>query len=148
MFEENKPFKYVWQKEKDTGFLFIRTIGLIRGNDAHEYIANYMRDVPRGEAGFMLCDNREATGNSGEARRIFAKEWDAGEVYMAVFGTPSYYLPIVNLFHAGLKVLRPGTTGRSFTGEAEARAWLAEQRNAYLERRGKTAKIGSSSPSA
>jgi len=132
---EESTFKHEWRFEEDTGFIVARTNGIITGPDAVSYIARYKNDVPAGEAGFMLCDNRKATGNSSEARKIFANDWDPGEVYMAVYGSPFSYHGLVNLFMAGLKLVRPLITGKSFATEAEARAWLTDQRNAYRARR-------------
>ncbi|HVJ90041.1 MAG TPA: hypothetical protein VM580_09565 [Labilithrix sp.] len=137
MTAEESTFKHEWEFEQDTGFIVARTNGVIAGPDAVKYIELYKRDVPPGEAGFMLCDNRNATGNSPEARKIFAKEWDPGEVYLAVFGSSFSYHALTNLFLAGLKLMRPLITGKSFGSESEARAWLTEQRNAYRARRAK-----------
>ena len=133
-----KTFKHQWRYEQDTGFIVARTNGIIDESDAAEYAALYARDVPPGEAGFMLCDNRSSTGLTPGARKRFARDWNPTELYLVGFGQSFAVRVILNTFMQGLALIRPQYSVTMVADEEGARAWLTEKRRAYLARKAKT----------
>jgi hypothetical protein len=127
-------FKHEWRLEEDTGFIYAVTNGKIDEADALEFVRLFERDIPPGTAGFMLGDNRNATALTADARRVFAKHWNPGEMYIASFGQSFTYRMILNLLLKVLPLVRPNFTAALFADEAEARAWLTERRRAYFAR--------------
>jgi hypothetical protein len=135
--ENTTPFRHEWRYEEDTGFIFARTNGTTDESDAVRYIELYARDVPAGEPGFMLCDNRNATDLTAGARKRYAKEWHPTQVYLAGYGQSFASRVVFNALMQGLALLRPQYCVTMVATEEEARAWLTDKRRAYLAQKAK-----------
>ncbi|HVJ90114.1 MAG TPA: hypothetical protein VM580_09950 [Labilithrix sp.] len=91
----------------------------------------------RGEPLFILADNRNTTGGTPKARKMIASEakTDTGQIYVAVLYASFAARTLGNVLMRALSLVQGGIVGRVEAEEAPARAWLTEQRRAYLARK-------------
>ncbi|HVJ90677.1 MAG TPA: hypothetical protein VM580_12800 [Labilithrix sp.] len=126
-------FKHDWQYDPETGIIRVVPNGPISATDAGELMRLRHRDVPNGEAAFFMSDNRNVE-LTAEARKVLATEWEIGETYYAGWGAAFAQRSMLNLFMKALSLKYP-IKANMFAEETAARAWLLEQRRAYLARK-------------
>jgi len=129
-----RTFKHEWRMEPDTGFIYAVIHGTMDEADALEFVARFDKDIPPGEPCFMIADDTNATNMTAGARRVFAKQWKPGDVYLAAFGPSFAYRAVLNLFLKGMPFVMPQFTGIVVANETEARLWLSERKRTYRPR--------------
>ena len=105
-----------------------------------EELTRFMTEK-RGEPAFVLVDARHLTGITSEARRAFggsgveARKMAESPSYISAFGGSLVYRTLSNLLIKAVMLMSPHTVMRLDADEAASRAWLNEQRRAYLARK-------------
>ena len=125
----------VW-REPDTGFIGIAHNGLLDGKDAEALIKvllEYTSQLPPGEASFILADHRNATGMTGEARKVFTSSGTTSDTsYLAIYGMSFAFGIVFKLLMKAFALVSPiKLVASAVTDEAEARVWLTEQQRRY-----------------
>ena len=125
--------------EPDTGFIGVVQVGTLDGAHATsmvEHLAEYAKRS--GGATFVIGDDRRAMGLTREARSVFvSSDVVRSECHVALFGASFAFRAVVNLFVKALTLTGSKFVIHAEADEAKARAWLAEQRRAYLARSAK-----------
>ena len=125
--------------EPDTRFVRFTHRGTITEADVIEMTAFFL-EKSAGDPTFLLADNTKAMGYTAEARRAFKEsQMMTLGVYLGVFGSPMAVRVMMNLMVKAM-VLIPGINlfVHATADEPAARAWLTEERRAYLARKAKT----------
>ena len=125
--------------EPDTGFTFFVHVGTIDGAEAAEMNVQFAElSKSSGEPIFLLADDRKATGINGEARRMLLEsEAVRNDFHVGLFGLSFALSAVIKLFSKALAVQGYNYVLNAVEDEVTARAWLTEQRRAYLARRAK-----------
>ena len=123
-----------------TGLLHTRVRGELSGPDAAALIDFAIERNPLGEPLLVIADFQNATGFTREARRVLGNgRLVSHELYGALVGGSFAFRAILNLVLKALSLATTATfVAASFADEAEARAWLTEQRRGRLARDGST----------
>ncbi|HVJ93831.1 MAG TPA: hypothetical protein VM580_28775 [Labilithrix sp.] len=133
--------------EEETGFVCFVHNGTLNEHELEELgeFVNSCRARVPGEALFLLADDRKATGVSHDARKSIATSpsFHVGTTYVGIFGASFALRVVLNLFFKAIALSSsPSATMFAADDEAEARAWLAQQKRAYY------AKLGGSASSS
>jgi hypothetical protein len=147
MIYETKSGPLELRFEEVTGFVFlVYPPGQIEADSAAIVIEALTRRLAEtGEPTFVLVDGRRLTGISSEARKVFggsahdAPKSTRTQSYVSAFGGTVVYRTLSNLvIKAAAMLISTQTVMRLDADEAGSRAWLTEQRRAYLARNART----------
>ena len=122
----------IW-READTGLICLSHVGLMTEPEVAVHVDFLLTHQKPSEPGFLLADNRRATGITREGRALLAtgRVRTEFEGYVAQFGAPLGVRALVSLMFKAMQVAVPIKIKLSiFATEAEARAWLIERRRA------------------
>jgi hypothetical protein len=126
--------------EPDTGFVRIINGGTTEEAEAIaivDALIKYANIGSTDKAVFVLADVRKLVPTGPKVRRVYATHLPEREMYVVLFGAPfamriAYNTLLVTALQMFTK--RPFVT-EAVADEATARAWLTEQRRAYLARK-------------
>ncbi|HVJ88756.1 MAG TPA: hypothetical protein VM580_03065 [Labilithrix sp.] len=129
----------IW-REPDTGFVHFVHDGMFDEEAAATFLdvmMRYVSDLPPGEPAFLITDNRRATGFTSKARKVLASaNGMPNNSCVAVFGVSFIFAAALKLLTKTFALVATTKIHVSvFAGEAEARAWLAEQQLLYGTRK-------------
>jgi hypothetical protein len=128
--------------EEESKFICFAHVGELTEADAVticDAIGQFANKVPADQPTFILADNRKAGSVTKEARQVIVERTKGGvmhdEAYVALYGGSFASRIFINML---MKVMSLATTKmvvHNLATQAEARAWLNDQRTALLSRR-------------
>ena len=138
MIDKTKVGEHELWFEPEFGLTHIVYRGMLNEVEVIEMEAVTAKWQKTTEPSFYLIDNRSSTGITREGRKAIAKTSGArsGEVFCAIFGAAFALRVLLNLMFKAMELTSSKTATRFTVDEAEARAWLAERKRAYLARTG------------
>ena len=124
--------------EEDMGFVHLILGGRADEEQATAIVDTLSRYADLGSSDsvlFILCNMRNAQPSTTKARHVFATRYPRCAMYVAVYGASLVLRATYKLLVTSFSL----TSSRKFftdavANEADARAWLTEQRRAYLAR--------------